>query len=253
MLTYSTLQERWQALNNDFNRHLLDGTVRALKEITSCSDEEAVQRMSHYEAQNLTVQAFYLELQQGLGDRLLVDKTPSYSYHIDILNRIETLFKDALYIHLIRHPYGMIRSFQDAKLDQLVPFLRQSAFSSRERAELIWLMSHQNIGDFLQRVPAERQLQIRYEDLVKTAERTMQQVCEFLNIPFVSAMLNPYQNKAQRMLDGIQTPLERSGDLKFHLHGSIEASRADHWRQFHHEDFLGDDAIQMARSFGYEV
>lgn len=253
LLTYQTLQQRQQALDNDLNRHLLIGTVRALKQLHACSDEAAQALMTSYEAQNLTVQEFYLRLQESLCDRILVDKTPSYTYHVNILKRIETLFDNARYIHLVRHPYGMIRSFEDAKLDQLVPFMRDSSFSSRERAELIWLTSHQNILSFLQQIEPERHLRVCYEDLVKAAEPTMQQVCDFVQLPFVNSMLNPYQDKDQRMTDGVQAVLQTSGDLKFHLHSGIEANMADRWKQFHTEDFLGDVSLEVARSFGYEV
>jgi hypothetical protein len=44
-----------------------------------------------------------------------------------------------------------------------------------------------------------------------------------------------------------------SGDLKFHLHSEVEATMADRWRQFHTEDFLGHDAVELAQLFGYEV
>ncbi|HEY9878332.1 MAG TPA: sulfotransferase [Leptolyngbyaceae cyanobacterium] len=253
LLTYETLQQRQQALDNDLNRHLLIGAVRALKQLNACSDEAAQEHMTAYAAQNLTVQEFYLKLQEALCDRILVDKTPSYTYHVNILKRIESLFDNARYIHLVRHPYGMIRSFEDAKLDQLVPFMRDSSFSSRERAELIWLTSHQNILSFLQQIEPERHLKVCYEDLVKAAEPTMQQICGFLQIPFVSSMLNPYQDKDQRMTDGVQAVLQTSGDLKFHLHSGIEANMADRWKQFHTEDFLGDVSLEVARSFGYEV
>lgn len=252
LLTYPTLSDRRQALDNDLNRHLLLGTIQAIKQLQGCSEAEATQRMASYEAQNLTAGEFYGVLQQGLGDRYLVDKTPSYTYHLDILKRTQSLFDQAYYIHLVRHPYGTIRSFQDAKLDQLVPFLQHSTFSPRERAELIWLISHQNILTFLEQVPLSQQLRVGYEDLVKSPEPTMQKVCQFLDIPLVDEMLNPYQDKDKRMIDGGQATFQMSGDLKFHLHSEVEATMADRWRQFHTEDFLGPDAVELAQLLGYE-
>ncbi len=253
LLTYTTLQERRKALNSDLNRHLLLGTIQAIKQIQGCSEAEAEQLMASYEDQNLTPGEFYAELQQGLGDRYLIDKTPSYTYHFDILKRTQLLFEQPYYIHLVRHPYGTIRSFQDAKLDQLVPFLRNSTFSPQERAELIWLVSHQNILTFLQQVQPSQQLRVRYEDLVKAPEPTMHQICTYLNIPFAAEMLNPYEDKDHRMIDGGQTTFQMSGDLKFHLHSEVEATMADRWRQFHTEDFLGEDAAHLAQLFEYEV
>ena len=62
---------------------------------------------------------YYLMLQTWLGQRLLVDKTPAYAVDPEALARAEAYFEDPIYIHLLRHPYGMVRSFEEAKLDQL--------------------------------------------------------------------------------------------------------------------------------------
>ncbi|MFK8183936.1 MAG: sulfotransferase [Phormidesmis sp.] len=261
LLTYRNLQERSQALDNDLNRHLLSGTLQALQHGQSCTQAEAMAQMATYTAQNLSVQQFYQKLQQPLTtqgrDRILIDKTPSYTYHLHLLQRMESLFENALYIHLSRHPYGMIRSFTDAKLDQLVPFLSRSPFSARQRAELIWATSQHNIQTFLHSVDKRRQLHVRYEDLVKATAPTMQKVCQFLQLPFNNALLNPYESLAQRMTAGNaagnEVNAQMSGDLKFHLHSQIEAGMADRWRQFHTEDFLSDTSLTLARTLGYEV
>src|SRR5437868_9547921 len=84
---------------------------------------------------------------------------------ISILRRAEETFEEPLYIHLIRHPGGMIRSFVEAKLDQIF-FRREHGFSRRELAELIWLASHENIEELLREVPAKRQHWVRFEDLL---------------------------------------------------------------------------------------
>src|SRR5690606_37684103 len=108
---------------------------------------------------------FYRLMQTWIGGKILVDKTPSYALDLEILKRAETDFDNALYIHLLRHPYAMIRSFEEAKLDQVF-FRYKHPFSVRELAELIWLISHQNILEFLRSIPNERQYCVKFEDLV---------------------------------------------------------------------------------------
>src|SRR4029077_10389354 len=100
-----------------------------------------------------------------LGGRLLVDKTPTYAMSPEILRRAEENFEEPLFIHLVRHPCGMIRSFEDGKLDQLTPFMRESRFTRRQLAELTWLVTNQNIADFFATLPPERWLRVRYEAL----------------------------------------------------------------------------------------
>lgn len=132
-----------------------------------------------------------------------------------------------------------------------VPFMKNSPFSRRELAELIYLISHQNILDHLKPVPALRQIRIRFEDVVKSPQLTIQKICTFLGLEMHPDMLNPYQEKNQRMTDGVQVVSKMSGDLKFHLHSGIDSSMADRWKQYHTVDFLGDITWDMAKFFGF--
>ena len=113
-------------------------------------------------------------IQTALGDTLLVDKTPSYTMHKEILNRCEMLFDNALYIHLTRNPYGMIKSFEESHLEyDWLPYitgnddiLNQIEYTRRQLAEMIWYISHENILDFTRQLPANRHFHIRFEDLL---------------------------------------------------------------------------------------
>lgn len=253
LLSFETLTQRQQALSNEMNAHLLNGTIRAIMQIKDCSAAEAHGIMATFEQQNLPCSSFYRQLQQWIGDRILVDKTPSYAYHRNFLERAEATFSNALYIHLLRHPYGAIRSFEDAKLERLLPFMRSPEFTGRQYAELAWLVCQQNILAFLQQIPAHRRLQIKFEDLVGQPEPTLQQICTFLNVDFYPRMLEPYQEKHLRMTDGVEAVSKMSGDLKFHLHGQIDAGVADRWQQFYTEDFIGDETRRVAELLGYHV
>ena len=251
LLMYRNLADRRASLANELNHHLLNGTVRAIMAMKDCNAGEAQQLMAQLEEKNLTTKEFYNFLQEGLGERILVDKTPSYSYHIDLLRRAEAEFTEPLYIHLVRHPYGTIRSFEDAKLHRLLPFMQSDKFSSRQYAELAWLICHQNIHNFLSDVPENRQLKVKFEDIVSKPQNTITAICNFLGVNFQQEMLEPYQEKNQRMTDGVEMVSKMSGDLKFHLHQTIDSSMADRWQKYHAEDFLCETSREMARELGY--
>lgn len=253
LLSYGTLPQRKAALSNELNRHLLQGTIRALMQAYDLSTEEAKTWMETYEIQGITTQEFYQLLQKAIGDRILVDKTPTYASDLQILQRVEQEFDQAYYIHLLRHPYGMIRSYEDAKLDRIVPFMNTSSFSQRELAELTWIVSNQNILEFFKQVPQNRQFQVKFEDLVHFPEDTIKKICDFIKLNFDPGMLQPYQDKEQRMTDGIETISMMSGDLKFHLHGSIEPDVVERWKRYHQENFLGEVSCNLAESFGYPL
>jgi amino acid adenylation domain-containing protein len=247
LLSFNTLSERRAAFSGR-NSFRLEGTIRAIMELRACDAEAARQIMAAYEEQQLTTAEFYSLLQQWIGAKILVDKTPLYALDKATLRRAERDFAQARYLHLVRHPYGMIRSFEEARLDRIF-FWRQHSFSRRELAELVWLLCHQNILEFLQNVAARRQYRVCFEDLVRQPGSVMEGICRFLELPFHPAMLEPYRGNG--MTDGVYTVSRMMGDAKFHEHSSIDPRVADRWQEQGGQDFLGELSWQMAAALGY--
>ena len=145
----------------------------------------------------------------------------------------------------------MIRSFEDCKLEQLTPFMRESHFTRRQLAELTWLVTNENIANFFATLPPERWLRVRYEDLVREPRPSLQRICDFLGAPFAPDMLDPYRDPDSRMTGGVHSVSEFSGDLKFHLHSRIEPQAADRWRKYDSESSLSEMSRSLASKFGY--
>jgi thioesterase domain-containing protein len=224
-------------------------------EIKECPLEEAEKIMEEFEAQGMTVKQFYRRLQEWTADssRVLVDKSPGYSISPDSLRRIEVYFRDPLYIHLMRHPYGMIHSYVEARMDLLGGQQLTDAFSlsRREFAEVNWTVGVRNIMEFLAHVPPERQFPVKFEDLVHQPEKTVRDICRFLSLEFHGDMLQPYREKKKRMTDAVYAQGNMIGDPKFHRHKTINPDAADNWRKHYTEDFLGEPTLLAARSLGY--
>lgn len=250
LLSFNTLAERNRAFTGR-DSFWLEGTVRALMELESCDVERSKKMMADYEAQGLTTHELYGLLQGRLGEQKLVDKTPSYALDRAVLERMETEFEDAIYIHLLRHPQAMIRSFKEANLDQIF-FRYPHNFSTAELAELIWVVSQQNILEFLESVPKQRQHRVGFEALVKYPQRELEKLCGFLGLDFYPDMVNPYKDKQKRMTDGVHATSRMLGDVKFHSHKKIDEKVADRW---HEEEMaaLGDVTLSLATSLGYEA
>ena len=193
LLSFNTLAERRAAFTGK-DSFWLEGTVRAIMEIKNCDADEAQHIMRSMEERGLTTKECYRQLQTWLGERLLVDKTPSYALDQTVLQRAEVDFENALYVHLLRHPAGMIRSFEEAKLDQIF-FRYEHSYSRRQLAEVIWTLSHQNITEFLERVPRERQHRVKFEDLLREPECVIEGLCRFLGLSFHADMLQPYKDR----------------------------------------------------------
>ena len=254
LLPYKTMADRHRALSGAHTDHLLEGAARALMQLNGWDAERALAFVAGCEQQGMTTKAFYRQLQAPLkGERLLVDKTPWYIVDVDILKRIDREFVDPLYIHLVRHPLGMVRSYEESSMQRLLPpsATQDGSFGSRELAELTWLLAQQNTLEIARQVPPGRWLQVQYEDLVVEPEAVLRRICAFLGIPYESAMVNPYDDMDRRMTDGVATASRMSGDLKFHLHNAINPDAADRWKRFYSEDVLGRETRELAATLGY--
>jgi amino acid adenylation domain-containing protein len=257
LLSFDTLAERRAAFPGR-NAFWLEGTVRAVMEVRGIAAEDAEAELARRELEGMTTRDFYRELQEWIGDRVLVDKTPSYALDGTVLARAEEVFEGARYIHLLRHPYGMIHSFEEAKLEQVF-FRHPHAFSRRELAELIWLVSQENILAFLAKVPRDRQLRIRFEDLLARPVPVLEEICAFLGLDFHPAMAAPYKRQGAgdqapgRMTDGIHAWSRMLGDVKFLQHAKVDPAVAERWRDGLRDLVPGDETVALAESLGYAV
>ncbi len=244
LLTFDTMAERRAAFTGR-DSFWLEGAIRAVMAARGLDAARAAALVEDAERQGWETARFYGQLQSWLGERRLVDKTPSYALDPAVLARAEEVFAEPFYIHLVRHPYGMIHSFEEAKLDQLF-FRYPHRFGRRELAELIWTVSHQNVLELLAGVPARRQHRVIYEELVAAPERILLGLCAALGIAFHPDMAQPYKEGARRMTDGIHKESRMLGDVKFHRHTGVDPASAWHWRQSYAEDFLGDVTWSLA-------
>ncbi|MCX6045377.1 MAG: AMP-binding protein, partial [Chloroflexi bacterium] len=264
LLSFNTLQERHAALNEP-GSGLLTGAIRAIMAAQNCDVETAEAWMAQMEAANLTTQAFYQQLQTWIQPRCLVDKTPTYAYGLETLRQAEQKFDQPRYIHLVRHPLGMINSYVKNKSDlsffahlrylapnAALPSLLQPAFAPEVLGEAIWLIAQQNIRTFLAEIPPQRQLVVHFEALVHQPEIVLTQICAFLGLAFDPAMRQPYAEKTIRMTDGINESNKMVGDIKFHQHTTIDPTVADHWKAAYTTDFLSDMTWETAEHLGYK-
>lgn len=241
-------------------KFLLEGNIRAVMQLMNQGLDAARQWVEELEQIEVQVEDYYRRIQDWTNGRMLVDKTPYYAARIETLQRAELLFDRPIYIHLTRHPYGMIRSFEEAKMDQLwYPRLVGADTASRvpcpydrrEFGEMIWLLLHQNIMEFLTHVSPERQFRLRFEDVVSNPHDSMYELCRFMDLEFESEILQPHANRGERMTDGLYPVSRMIGDMKFHQHKGIEAGTADLWKQAYENDFLSDETWTVAKQFGY--
>ncbi|NJK47968.1 alpha/beta fold hydrolase [Candidatus Gracilibacteria bacterium] len=245
LLPFNTIAQRDEELALS---HLGEGLQRALMELQGIDAQSADALIADLVKQNANIHEVYAMLQELAGERLLVDKSPTYAFHRETLERAEAIFTGAKYLHLIRHPYSVIESFCRMRMDKLVGSGQENPYAI---AEEIWTRSNQNILDFFEQIEPNRRHILRYEDLVKEPAKATQELCEFLEIPFDSSLLNPYEG--QRMTDGVHDKSMSVGDPNFYKRKEIDPNLANAWKDIKLPHQLGENSRRVAIAFGYEL
>jgi amino acid adenylation domain-containing protein len=250
LLGFNTLGERRAAFSGKY-RLWLEGTIRTVMQIQGCDADQAKCIMARYEDQDMTTKQFYRVLQDWIAPKTLVDKSPLYALDLATLKRAECDFEDALYIHLVRHPYAMVRSFERHRMEQVL-FMPEQPFSARELGELVWVISHQNIAEFLDGVPEGRKYRIRFEELTHQPRAVMAQMCRKFGLEYHPDLIEPYKDKERKMTDGIYAVSAPMGDTKFNDYQGIDPRVAEGWKEVMRDNFLAEVTWEWAERLGYE-
>ncbi len=250
LLCFNTLDERLEAFSGKFSLWL-EGTIKTIMETKNCGVDEANRIMEECEQNHYTTKQFYRKIQNWIGNKTLVDKSPSYVLDPNTLEKAELDFNNALYIHLVRHPYSMVSSFTSYHMDQVL-FLKDHMFSPRQLGELVWFISHDNTLQFLKKIPKHRKYQILFEDLVDRPKQIMEEMCQTLGLSFHTDLIKPYKDIDKKMTDGLYKDSRPMGDTKFLNHQRIDPKVAESWKGIINDNFLSDITWELASSFGYE-
>lgn len=120
---------------------------------------------------------FQREVLTRSGKARWAEKDPTYTLLLDF---IEELFPDALYIHLLRDGHDVVASFRD----------RWGYRSAARAARTEWARYVEAARSFGDRVGPERFLEVRYERLVADPEPEGRRLFAFLGEDFVPAVLD---------------------------------------------------------------
>ena len=102
------------------------------------------------------------------------DKTPINTFYLD---KIYSVFPDSLFIHIIRDGRDVVSSY-----------MQSGRYNTMQAAADRWLRSVQKAIKFGRHYP-QQYIEIRYEKLVRSPQKYIQFVCDFLSLEFMDVML----------------------------------------------------------------
>lgn len=237
---FATMAERKKKLEERFWEK--GGLRRALMELLEVDVDGA--KAAEAGLLDFTVPEVYAWLQERLGERVLVDKCPHLAADPAALARLAAFFPEARWLWILRHPGSVTRSIENMPMAEVM----LQGYAPDARA--IWYHANRNIQRFLSGIPADRQLMLRYEDLVKEPRPGMEAVCRLLGLPFDARMLDPYEG--DRMRDG--PPGARAvGDPNLAGRGRLQPELADSWLSGFDPASVSPETHLLARELGYDL
>ncbi len=228
--------------------YLGEGLQRTLMALHGLDAGASQAMIDPWVAEERPIQEIYRLLQAAAAPRCLVDKSPTYGEHLHVLQRIEQLFDQPRYIHLVRHPYAVIDSYVRNRMDRIGGDRGQDAFAV---AEAVWRTANDNIQTVLAAIDSSRQCTLRYEDLLRDPVLEMHRVANFLAVPYLDALVQPYNG--ERMTDGVYADSMPLGDMNFAGRGQLRPEMADAWRAVRLPRALQTETVEMAQALGYEL
>jgi hypothetical protein len=119
---------------------------------------------------------FMAEYAQRKGKRRWAEKTPGYTFHLDL---VDELFPNAQYVHLIRDGRDVVASFRE----------RWGYKAGLRAANSVWRESILRARAYGEHLPPDRYHELRYEALVADPERELRSLIAFLGEEWDDAVL----------------------------------------------------------------
>ncbi|NEQ54711.1 MAG: sulfotransferase [Leptolyngbya sp. SIO3F4] len=245
LLQFDTMGARRAVLEDTHRTWMMHGLCQALQRQLKLTQRDSYLLCYDFERRDIPIADVYSLLHKHSRDGWLVDKSPNYAESETWLRRAEVMFDQPHYIFLSRHPYAAITSFVRMRLHRLN---RLSPGSQREHpwlvAERVWAHSVSTILSFMQEVPPERRCHVKFEDLARSPDTTMQEAMCFLQLEYSQLLLDPYEG--DRLIHGV-------GDRHFHKRRHIDSLVANVTSSQIPPFKLGTLTRELADQLGYAL
>lgn len=149
---------------------------------------------------------------------------------------LHQLFPDARFIHIIRDGRDVFDSWR--KIDKRK--------NNPAVISLDWAYKEKSINTAFDKLPNDKKLSVRYEDLIDSPDKIVKRVCNFLDIPFEHNMLEFYKS-SKKYIGGHHSRL---------IFNKIDSGNANKWKKALTESEIRIFTClsrNLLRKYGYET
>jgi len=159
-------------------------------------------------------------LMRCVEPRILVEKTPQATAEMAHMQRMVRAFPDARFLHLLRHPFGHVRSRLERRLSASEIGEPEALLKAAQRLgrdpQLLWYRCHRNILAFLKTIPPGSHLQIRGEDILNNPDQHLPKITRWLGLRSGPAEIEQMTHPERSPFAGFgPANARRGGDEKF--------------------------------------
>ncbi len=176
---------------------LREGLLRTLAQLHEAEqNEDSIARAREWIAERThwSVRQVFDYIQERVGPRMLIEKSPTTTLRHDYLRRLLRTFPQAKILHLVRHPRSTAESILNfrAAFDGLQRITQGRPESDPER---MWRVCHESIIAVTNGLPLGQCMLLKGEAFLGELDVYLPQVCEWLGLdtdaPAVEAMMHP--------------------------------------------------------------
>jgi hypothetical protein len=178
-----TEQARRPDMPPSWARSRLTGVLRAVAELHEGSQSpEAILRAQAWLGHRAGWSTVRLmdHLLDLVRPRIGLEKSPDSTQSDERLEACINAYPDARFIHLVRHPVTTQRSMHRHMRGYYPAAVGEQTLIVR--AASAWYLAHLRIAKRLSRMPSEKWLRVRAEDLLRDPHRWIPQICEWLGL-----------------------------------------------------------------------
>ena len=187
----------WKGILPGFGNFGHDGMLRTLAQLhEGAQNDDTVAHAEEWVVQHLgwSIRKVFDHLQELIGPKILVEKSPSIVYKQENIDRIIRNFPEASYLHLLRHPRGMAASVLALRENHRI-LKRVVENSPGADPERTWRQSHERIVAATDKLPNGQSMRLKGEEFLANLDIYLEQICEWLGIradaEAIDAMMHP--------------------------------------------------------------